>query len=317
MEKEKILIIGASGMVGVGLVLELRKKYGDENVFASDIKEENQLLAGMGPFVKLDATDKNAIQQIIERENINTVYLLAALLSVGGEQNPELCWNLNIGGLKNILDLGVAKKLKIFWPSSIAAFGPTTPKDKTPQHTILEPTTIYGVTKYAGELLCQYYRNRYGLDVRSIRYPGLISWKSEPGPGTSEYAVEIFHSALKEGKYVSPLGPYTYIPMMYLDDALRATIELMSAPKENLKTTMAYNLSALSFSPAELAVEIKKHIPEFEISYAPDARQAIADSWPNSIDDSVACAEWGWQHEYDLPKMVEDMLTNLKIKLGK
>lgn len=314
---EKILVIGASGMVGVGLVLELRKKYGGENVFASDIKEENLLLSGTGPFVKLDAMDKNAIASLIDKEKINVIYHLAALLSVGGEANPELCWNLNVGSLRSILDLGVEKKLKIFWPSSIAAFGPTTPKDKTPQHTVLEPTTMYGVTKYAGELLCQYYKNRYDLDVRSLRYPGLLSWKSEPGPGTTEYAVEIFYGALNDGKYTAPLSENTYLPMMYMEDAIRGTIMLMNAPAEKVKNRMSYNFSAISFSPQEIATEIKKHIPEFEISYAPDARQAIADSWPKSIDDSVARAEWGWQHEYDLSKMVENMFKNLKIKLGK
>ena len=304
-------------MVGVGLVLELRKKYGGENVFASDIKEENLLLSGTGPFVKLDAMDKNAIASLIDKEKINVIYHLAALLSVGGEANPELCWNLNVGSLRSILDLGVEKKLKIFWPSSIAAFGPTTPKDKTPQHTVLEPTTMYGVTKYAGELLCQYYKNRYDLDVRSLRYPGLLSWKSEPGPGTTEYAVEIFYGALNDGKYTAPLSENTYLPMMYMEDAIRGTIMLMNAPAEKVKNRMSYNFSAISFSPQEIATEIKKHIPEFEISYAPDARQAIADSWPKSIDDSVARAEWGWQHEYDLSKMVENMFKNLKIKLGK
>lgn len=314
---EKILVIGASGMVGVGLVQELRKKYGNENVIASDIKDENPLLAGTGPFLALDATDKNAIEEVIAREGVTIVYLLAALLSVGGEANPDLCWNLNVGSLKGVLDLAKDRKFKLFWPSSIAAFGPTTPKDKTPQHTILEPTTMYGVTKYAGELLCQYYRNRYGVDVRSLRYPGLLSWKSEPGPGTTEYAVEIFHAAILHGKYTAPLKEDTYLPMMYLPDALRATMELMDAPKENLKTTMAYNLSALSFSPGDIAGEIKKRMPDFQIAYESDKRQAIADSWPKSIDDSAAREEWGWQHEYDLPKVVDDMLANLKIKLGK
>lgn len=313
---EKILILGASGMVGVGLATELRKKYGEENVFTSDIKDPSPALAG-GLFVKLDATDKNSIAQFVDKEKITTIYHLAALLSVGGEANPELCWNLNVGSLRGVLDLGVEKNLKIFWPSSIAAFGPTTPRDNTPQHTVLEPTTMYGVTKYAGELLCRYYKHRYGLDVRSIRYPGIISWKSDPGPGTTEYAVEIFYGALNEGKYTAPLSENTYLPLMYLPDALRATIELMSAPKENLKLGMAYNLSAMSVSPLTLANEIKKLIPNFEIAYSPDKRQAIADSWPKSIDDSTARAEWGWEHEYDLPKMVEDMLENLKVKLGK
>ena len=317
MSKEKVLVIGACGMVGVGLTLELRKKYGGGNVIASDVREENELLRGTGPFIRLDAIDRVATKALVEKEGITTIYLLAALLSVGGEKDPELCWNLNVGSLKNVLDLGVEKKIKIFWPSSIAAFGPTTPKEKTPQHTVLEPTTMYGITKYAGELLCQYYKNRYGLDVRSLRYPGLISWKSDPGPGTTEYAVEIFHGAIKEGKYTSPLSQNTYLPMMYLPDALRATIEFMDAPKEKLKLNMAYNLAALSFSPGEIATAIKKHVPEFEISYNPDKRQAIADSWPKSIDDLEARKDWDWKHEYDLEKMTADMMKNLKIKLGK
>ncbi|MBP6931276.1 MAG: NAD-dependent epimerase/dehydratase family protein [Candidatus Pacebacteria bacterium] len=312
----KILIIGACGQIGVELTLALRKIHGNENVIASDIRGEHAMLAGTGPYYTLDATDAEGTRAIVEKEGVTDIYLLAALLSATGEKNPKLCWDLNMNSLRQILDLGVEKKLKIFWPSSIAVFGPTTPRDNTKLHTIIEPTTMYGVTKYAGEMLCQYYANRFGLDVRSVRYPGLISWKSEPGGGTTDYAVEIFYEAIKNKKYSCFLSENTYLPMMYMDDAIRATIELMQAPLENIKTRMSYNLSAISFSPTEIAGELKKHMPEFEISYAPDHRQAIADSWPASIDDSDARADWGWKHEFDLEKMTEVMLENLKIKLG-
>ncbi len=312
---EKILIIGSSGMVGVSLALKLREKYGSENVIASDIREENEALKGTGPYVVLNALDKDAIGALIDKEKITSVYLLAGLMSAGAEKNPNLAWELNMGSLKNILDLATQKKFKIFWPSSIAVFGPTTPRDNTPQKTILEPSSIYGVTKYAGELLCQYYHNRYGVDVRSLRYPGLISWKSEPGPGTTEYAVEIFYGALKEKKFTSPLSENTYLPMMYMEDAINGTLQLMDAPSEKVKNRMSYNFSAISFSPKDIAEEVKKHIPDFQVKYEPDFRQAIADSWPKSIDDSFARSDWGWKHEYDLPKMVEVMLENLKEKL--
>ena len=308
----KILVIGACGQIGVELTLALRKIHGNENVIAGDIREEHSLLAGTGPYVVLNAMDSSAIQGMVKKEDISEIYLLAALLSATGEKDPKLCWDLNMTSLRGILDIGVSEGIKIFWPSSIAVFGATTPKDATPQKTIMEPTTMYGITKYAGELLCQYYANRYDLDVRSIRYPGLISWKSQPGGGTTDYAVEIFHEALKNKKYTCFLSENSYLPMMYMDDAIRATIELMQAPKENLKTHMSYNLSAMSFSPKEIALEIKKHIPEFKMSYAPDHRQAIADGWPKSIDDSVARTDWGWKPEFDLEKMTEVMLENLK-----
>ena len=313
--QEKILIIGSSGMVGVSLALELRKRYGSENVIASDVREENEALKGTGPYVILDALNQDKIKEFIEKEKITSVYLLAGLMSAGAEKNPKLAWDLNMGALKNLLDLAIDKKFKIFWPSSIAVFGPTTPRENTPQHTVLEPSTIYGVTKYAGELLCQYYHNRYGVDVRSLRYPGLISWKSEPGPGTTEYAVEIFYGALKEKKFTAPLSENTYLPMMYMDDAIRGTLMLMDAPSEKIKNRMSYNFSAISFSPGEIAAEVKKHIPDFKDEYKPDFRQAIADSWPKKIDDSVARADWGWKHEYDLEKMVGVMLENLMQKL--
>jgi nucleoside-diphosphate-sugar epimerase len=308
---QKVLVIGACGQIGVELTLALRKIHGNESVIATDIRDEHELLKGTGPYQTLDAMDAAATRTLIERESITEIYLLAALLSATGEKNPKLAWDLNMTSLRQVLDLGVEKKLKIFWPSSIAVFGPTTPRQNTPQKTIIEPTTMYGVTKYAGELLCQYYNKRFGLDVRSVRYPGLISWKSPPGGGTTDYAVEIYHEALKQKKYTSFLSENTYLPMMYMDDAIRATIELMQAPAEKLQTRMAYNLSAMSFSPKEVALSIKEKIPEFEIGYAPDHRQAIADSWPASIDDSAARSDWGWKNEFDLPKMTEDMLKNL------
>ncbi len=312
---EKILVMGASGQIGVELVSALRNKYGADNVIASDIKPESPVLSGTGPYVVLDATDADATKALVKKEKITQIYLLAALLSGTGEKNPKLCWDLNMGSLRQILDLGVEEKIKIFWPSSIAVFGPTTPKKDTPQKTIIEPSTMYGITKYAGELLCEYYNKKFGLDVRSVRYPGLVSWKSEPGGGTTDYAVEIFYSALKERKYTSFLSEDTYLPMMYMDDAIRATMELMEAPGEKLKSRLAYNLSAMSFSPKEIAEAIKKHIPDFQIDYKGDFRQAIADGWPGSIDDSEARKDWGWKHEYDLDKMVTVMLENLKIKL--
>ena len=310
----KILVIGACGQIGVELTLALRKIHGTDNVIASDIRDVHPLLAD-GPFETTNASDKEVILNIIVKERGTEVYLLAALLSATGEKNPELCWNLNMDSLRGILDIGVSEKLKIFWPSSIAVFGPTTPRDSTQEHTVIEPATMYGITKYAGELLCQYYAKRYGLDVRSVRYPGLISWKGEPGGGTTDYAVDIFYEAIKSGKYTCFLSENTYLPMMYMDDAIRATIELMQAPVENVKIRMSYNLSAMSFSPREIAEEIKKLMPAFEISYSPDHRQGIADGWPKSIDDSDARADWGWKHEYDLPKMVADMLPHIKEKV--
>ncbi len=313
---EKVLVIGACGQIGVELTLALRKLHGNENVIAGDIREAPALLSD-GPFQILNATDKEAILNIVSKESITEIYLLAALLSATGEKNPDLCWTLNMESLRGVLEIGVSEKVKIFWPSSIAVFGPTTPRDNTPQKTIIEPVTMYGITKYAGEMLCQYYANRYGLDVRSVRYPGLISWKGEPGGGTTDYAVDIFYGAIKEKKYSCFLSADTYLPMMYMDDAIRATTLLMQAPIENIKNRMSYNLSAISFSPKEIAKEIKKHIPEFEISYTEnDPRQAIANSWPASIDDSSARTDWNWKPEFDLPKMTEVMLENLKNKLG-
>jgi nucleoside-diphosphate-sugar epimerase len=313
MNTERILIAGAGGQIGVELTMALRKLYGADNVIATDIRPAHPLLEGTGPYYILDAMDANAMLELVKKEKITQIYLLAALLSATGEKDPKRAWDINMKSLLQVLDLGVQEKLsKIYWPSSIAVFGPTTPRQNTPQETIVEPRTVYGISKYAGELWCQYYHQRWGLDVRSLRYPGLISWKSEPGGGTTDYAVEIYHEALKHGKYTSFLSEDTYLPMMYMDDAIRGTIELMEAPAEKIQTRMAYNLSAMSFSPKEIAAAIQKHIPSFEISYAPDFRQQIADGWPQSIDDTAARAHWGWKHEFDLDKMTADMLLHLK-----
>jgi nucleoside-diphosphate-sugar epimerase len=315
MTKEKILVIGASGQIGVELTLALRKIYGDANVVASDLREENALLKGTGPYVSLDVMNKEMLHVQIIRQNITQIYLLAAILSATGEKNPNLAWHLNMQGLLNVLELAKEEKLhKVYWPSSIAVFGPTSPKQNCPQHTIIEPTTVYGISKYAGEFWCNYYYQRYGVDVRSLRYPGLISYKSAPGGGTTDYAVEIYHEALANKKYKCFLKSNTYLPMMYMPDAIRATIELMEAPAKKISVRTSYNLSAMSFSPKEIAEEIKKHIPGFSISYKPDYRQAIADSWPQSIDDSVARKDWGWKEEYNLAAMTKDMLENLSVK---
>ncbi|HZH65031.1 MAG TPA: NAD-dependent epimerase/dehydratase family protein [Flavisolibacter sp.] len=313
MTKEKILVIGASGQIGVELTLALRKIYGAANVIASDLREQNPLLEGTGPYVSLDVMNKEMLHVQVIRQGVTQIYLLAAILSATGEKNPALAWHLNMQGLLNVLDIAKEEKLtKVYWPSSIAVFGPTSPKKDCPQKTIIEPTTVYGISKYAGEFWCNYYFMKYGVDVRSLRYPGLISYKSAPGGGTTDYAIEIFHNALEEGRYRSFLKSDTYLPMMYMPDAIRATIELMEAPAEKITIRTSYNLSAISFSPAEISAEIKKHIPDFTIEYAPDYRQAIADSWPQSIDDSVANRDWGWKPEFDLAAMTRDMLQNLK-----
>ena len=314
MQKDKILVIGASGQIGVELTLALRKIYGNAAVVASDLREENELLKGSGPYVSLDVMNKEMLHVQVIRQNFTQIYLLAAILSATGEKNPNLAWNLNMQGLLNVLDIAREEKIhKVYWPSSIAVFGPTSPKVNCPQQTIIEPITVYGISKYAGEFWCNYYFQRYGVDVRSIRYPGLISYKSAPGGGTTDYAIEIFHEALEEKKYQSFLAKDTYLPMMYMPDAIRGTIELMEAPATKISVRTSYNLSSMSFSPEEIAEEIKKHIPEFSMSYKPDYRQKIADSWPQSIDDSVARSDWGWKHEFDLARMTEDMLKNLKV----
>ena len=313
MVKERILIIGASGQIGVELTLALRKMYGNANVVASDLREENDLLKGTGPYVSLDVMNKEMLHVQVIRQGITQIYLLAAILSATGEKNPHLAWSLNMQSLLNVLDIAKEEKLnKVFWPSSIAVFGPTSPKQNCPQQTIIEPATVYGISKYAGEFWCNYFHHRYAVDVRSLRYPGLISYKSEPGGGTTDYAVEIFHAALEEKKYKCFLREDTYLPMMYMPDAIRATIELMEADATNISIRTSYNISGMSFSPKEIAAEIKKHIPEFSISYKPDYRQPIADSWPQSIDDSIARKDWNWKEEFTLEGMTMDMLENLK-----
>lgn len=313
MAKEKILVIGASGQIGVELTMALRKIYGNANVVASDLREQNPLLEGTGPYVSLDVMNKEMLHVQVIRQNITQIYLLAAILSATGEKNPNLAWHLNMQGLLNVLDIAREEKLsKVYWPSSIAVFGPTSPKQNCPQQTIIEPTTVYGISKYAGEFWCNYYYQRFGVDVRSMRYPGLISYKSAPGGGTTDYAVEIFHEALEQKKYQSFLSEDTYLPMMYMPDAIRSTIELMEAPAHNIKIRTSYNIAAMSFSPKEIAAAIQQHIPDFTISYQPDYRQQIANSWPQSIDDSKARMDWGWSHQYNLDNMVADMLANLK-----
>ena len=312
--KEKILVIGACGQIGVELTLALRKIYGNYNVVASDLREENELLKGTGPYVSIDALNKEMLHVQVIRQNITQVYLLAAILSATGEKNPNLAWHLNMQSLLNVLDIAREEKLhKVYWPSSIAVFGPTSPRQNCPQHTIIEPTTVYGISKYAGEFWCNYYFHRFGVDVRSLRYPGLISYKSAPGGGTTDYAVEIFHEALEEKKYTSFLREDTYLPMMYMPDAIRATIELMEAPADKITVRTSYNVAGMSFSPREIAESIQAHIPSFTMDYKPDYRQAIADSWPQSIDDTVARRDWNWQQEFDLQKMTADMLANLEL----
>jgi len=313
MVKDKILVIGASGQIGVELTLALRKIYGNANVVASDLREQNPLLEGTGPYVSLDVMNKEMLHVQVIRQNITQIYLLAAILSATGEKNPHLAWNLNMQGLLNVLDIAREEKLqKIYWPSSIAVFGPTSPKKNCPQQTIIEPTTVCVISRDAGEFWCDYFHQRFGVDVRSLRYPGLISYKSAPGGGTTDYAVEIFHEALEEKKYECFLKEDTYLPMMYMPDAIRATIELMEAPADKISIRTSYNLSGMSFSPKEIAAEIEKHIPEFSIVYKPDYRQQIADSWPQSIDDGVARKDWGWKEEFNLGSMTKDMLENLK-----
>lgn len=310
MATDKILIVGSQGQIGLELTQELRAIYGNDNVIASDVKAPEQ---SNGPFETLDVMDKNRLDEIFKKHNVSQVYLLAALLSATAEKNPRFAWDLNMEGLFNVLNAakeGVLKK--VYWPSSIAVFGPTTPKKNTPQYTVMEPNTIYGISKQAGERYCEYYHQKYGVDVRSIRYPGLIGYKSAPGGGTTDYAVHIYHEALKNKKYECFLSADTELPMMYMPDALKATINLMEAPAEQVKIRSSYNVAGMSFNPEEIAAEIRKHIPEFTISYNPDFRQAIANSWPQSIDDAQAREHWGWKPQYDLAGMTKDMLENLK-----
>ncbi len=311
----KILIIGACGQIGTELTYNLKKIYGVENVVASDVRKLDNSVVNDGIFEVVNALDFNQIQDLIERYKITDVYLMAALLSATAEKNPAFAWDLNMNSLFHVLNLAKDGKIqKVFWPSSIAVFGPTTPKENTPQYTVMEPSTVYGISKQAGERWCEYYHKIYGVDVRSIRYPGLISWTTPPGGGTTDYAVDIYYKALEVGNFECFLSENTGLPMMYMNDAIRATIQIMQAPKEQIKIRSSYNLSAISFTPKEIAAEIKKHIPEFSITYNPDFRQKIANSWPSSIDDSRAREDWKWQHEFDLGKMTQVMLENLRKK---
>lgn len=311
----KILIIGACGQIGSELTLKLREIHGDDQIIASDIREGDETLMSSGPFEILDATDESALEDVVMHYEIGQVYLMAAMLSATSEKFPMKGWQLNMETLFNVLNLAKDFKInKIFWPSSIAVFGPSTPKFDTPQNTIMEPTTVYGISKQTGERWCHYYHNRYGVDVRSLRYPGLISYKTQPGGGTTDYAIEIFHEALNHKKYTSFLSKSTALPMMYMDDAIDATIKIMNAPSEQIKVRSSYNVSASSFTPEELAQSIQKYIPEFEIDYAPDFRQAIADSWPSSIDDSSARRDWGWENQYDLEQITEHMIEGISPK---
>lgn len=309
---KKILILGACGQIGTELTLALRSRYGPESVIASDIREGDDELMGSGPFVRLDATDKEAIEGVLESHGVSEVYLMAAILSATAEKNPFRAWDLNMTSLLNILELARSGKFtKLFWPSSIAVFGPTTPPVNTPQSTIMEPTTVYGISKLAGEGWCSYYHRKFGVDVRSIRYPGLISWKTQPGGGTTDYAVEIYHHALTHERYQCFVSEDTRLPMMYMDDAISATLRLMDAPPERIRVRSSYNLGATSFTPAQMAESIREHIPGFQISYKPDYRQEIADTWPESIDDSRAREDWGWEPRFGLEEITGEMLSHL------
>ncbi|MFT5736176.1 MAG: nucleoside-diphosphate-sugar epimerase [Maribacter sp.] len=308
-----ILIIGACGQIGTELTFALREKYGHDNVVASDIRKGTDNLMQSGPFEILDATDYDALEELIAYYEISEVYLMAAMLSATAEKFPMRAWNLNMNSLFNVLNLGKEKKIdKIFWPSSIAVFGPNTPKENTPQNTIMEPSTVYGISKQSGERWCEYYFNKYDVDVRSIRYPGLISWKTMPGGGTTDYAVEIYHKALSEGSYACFLKEDTALPMMFMDDAIRATMQLMEVDDDAVKVRSSYNLAGMSFTPKEMAESVQKQLPNFQISYALDFRQAIADSWPSSIDDVEAQQDWNWKAEFNLERTTQVMLENLK-----
>lgn len=312
MNNERILVIGASGQIGTELTLKLREVHGESNVIAADIKEPIELIKESGPFILLNVMDKEAVTSELKKDKYTRVYLLAAMLSATGEKHPQAAWELNMKGLLNILDAAKEGYVnKIFWPSSIAVFGPNAQKLYCPQYSVLEPETVYGTSKVAGELWCSYYFKKYGVDVRSIRYPGLISYLAAPGGGTTDYAIDIFHAALADGKYNCFLKEGTMLPMMYMPDAIRATLELMEAPSDKLSVHTSYNIAAMSFTPGMIATEIEKHIAGFSISYSPDYRQAIADSWPGSIDDSIARMDWEWRPAYNLSKMTRDMLKQL------
>ncbi|MGB5458434.1 MAG: NAD-dependent epimerase/dehydratase family protein [Eudoraea sp.] len=310
--QKSILILGACGQIGTELTLALRELYGNEQVVASDIREGTDSLMNSGPFELLDATNYQAIEDVIMYHEIEEVYLMAAMLSATAEKFPERAWNLNMNSLFNVLNLAKERKIeKVFWPSSIAVFGPNTPKDNTPQSTIMEPSTVYGISKQSGERWCSYYYHKFGVDVRSVRYPGLISWKTLPGGGTTDYAIEIYHEALEKGTYTCFLNEDVKLPMMFMDDAIRATIKLMDCNPEKISVRSSYNLAAMSFSPADISASIKKHIPNFKVSYSPDFRQSIAETWPSSIDDSKAKEDWGWESKFDLENTTVEMLKHL------
>ena len=319
MKKETVLVIGSCGQLGTELVEALRGIYGNDNVIASDIRKGDSEVFETGPFELLDILNVDRWKEILQKYKPTQVYHLAALLSATAEQQPEFAWKLNMQGLFHVLDAAKEPGTsigRVYWPSSIAAFGPNTPRFETPQYGPMDPTTVYGISKYAGELYIQYYYNRYGVDTRSLRYPGLIGHKSDPGGGTTDYAVAIYHDALKEKHHTCFLKEGTILPMLYMPDALKATLEVMHAPSENIKMRMSYNLAGMSFAPEEIANSIKKHIPDFNISYSPDYRQAIADTWPAVIDDSLAHEHWGWKPDYDLNQMTESMLDSISRKLS-
>ncbi|MDP4600950.1 MAG: NAD-dependent epimerase/dehydratase family protein, partial [Polaribacter sp.] len=309
------LVLGASGQIGTELTQKLRELYGNQHVIASDIKEGTPEMMASGPFEVLDATDKESILQVILKYEINQVYLLAAMLSATAEKFPQKAWDLNMNSLLAVLDLAKEKHIQqVYWPSSIAVFGPTTPKNNTPQKTIMEPSTVYGISKLSGEFWCNYYHQKFDVDVRSLRYPGIISWKTKPGGGTTDYAVDIYFKALENKQFTCFLSENTRLPMMYMQDAVNATIQIMQAKSTDVKIRTSYNLSAIDFTPKEIADEIKKHIPDFKIDYEPDSRQQIADSWPSSIDDTEARNDWNWKHQFDLSSMTTEMLENLSKK---
>lgn len=313
MTKDTILVVGASGQIGTELVIQLRSIYGNSSVVASDLKSATKEIMEGGPFENLDIMDESRLHEVIKKHKVTQIYLLAALLSATAEKNIELGWALNMRSLSHVLDLARYGKIKkIYWPSSIAVFGPSTPKINTGQYTVMEPNTVYGISKQAGERWCEYYHNKFGVDVRSLRYPGLISWKEKPGGGTTDYAIHIYHEALKRQKYECFLSATTTLPMMYMSDGIRATLELMEAPAEKIKIRSAYNIAGISFNPEEIANTIKKHIPKFEMSYKLDYRQSIADSWPQSIDDHFARAHWGWKQQFDLNEITKKMIANLR-----
>ncbi len=312
-----ILVTGSRGQIGSDLVVALRKRYGATQVIASDRQAMPYTGAKLFAYEILDVRDSQGLQDLIERYDIGTIYHLAGILSAKGEGNPQLCWDVNVNGLFNVLEAAKFYQLQVFWPSSIAVFGSDTPKFNTPQTTIKDPSTMYGITKLTGELFCNYYAHRFGVDVRSLRLPGIISYSTPPGGGTTDFAVEIFYQAIKDGSYTCFVRPETRLPMMYMSDAIKAILELMQAEPAAITVRSSYNIAAVSFSAAELVAEIQKHLPEFTCRYQPDFRQAIADSWPSVIDDSQARADWGWRHSYDLPAIVADMLEHLSPQVGR